>query len=72
MTSLLFGTLFTFGVCYWRLRNASWIPVSATAAVTLASGLYYKSQIGGVTGDCFGATNQLSEIAVYVCGVLAG
>ncbi len=23
----------------------------------------------GVTGDCFGATNQLTEIAVYVCGV---
>jgi len=72
ITSLIFGTLFTFGVCYWQLRNASWIPVSATAAVTLASGLYYKNQIGGVTGDCFGATNQLSEIAVYVCGVLVG
>jgi adenosylcobinamide-GDP ribazoletransferase len=70
MGSLIFGTLFTFGVCYWRLRNASWIPVSAATAVTLASGLYYKSQIGGVTGDCFGATNQLSEIAVYLCGVL--
>jgi adenosylcobinamide-GDP ribazoletransferase len=72
MGSLIFGTLFTFGICYWRLRNAGWIPVSATAAVTLASGLYYKSQIGGVTGDCFGATNQLSEIAVYACGVLVG
>ena len=26
-------------------------------------------EVGGVTGDCFGATNQLSEIAVYLCGV---
>jgi adenosylcobinamide-GDP ribazoletransferase len=72
IASLVLGTLFTFAVCYWRLRNAAWIPVTATVAVTLVSGLYYKSQIGGVTGDCFGATNQLSEVAVYLCGVLAG
>jgi adenosylcobinamide-GDP ribazoletransferase len=72
LASLVLGTLFTLAICYWRLRNASWLPVAATAAVTLASGLYYRSQIGGVTGDCFGATNQLSEIAVYLCGVLAG
>jgi adenosylcobinamide-GDP ribazoletransferase len=70
--SLLFGTLFTLAICWWRLRYAAWIPVVATAGVTLASGLYYRSQIGGVTGDCFGATNQLSEIAVYLCGVLTG
>jgi adenosylcobinamide-GDP ribazoletransferase len=57
-------------VCYWALRNASWVPVATATAVTLASGLYYKSQIGGVTGDCLGATNQLTEIAVYFCGVL--
>jgi len=33
------------------------------------SGFYYFRRIGGVTGDCFGATNQLAEIAVYFCGV---
>jgi adenosylcobinamide-GDP ribazoletransferase len=33
------------------------------------SGLYYYRRIGGITGDCFGATNQLAEIAVYFCGV---
>ena len=70
IASLVLGTLFTFAVCYWRLQNAAWIPVAATLAVILASGLYYRGQIGGVTGDCFGATNQLSEIAVYLCGVL--
>jgi adenosylcobinamide-GDP ribazoletransferase len=41
----------------------------ATLAVTLLTALYYQSQIGGVTGDCFGATNQLTEIAIYLCGV---
>jgi adenosylcobinamide-GDP ribazoletransferase len=72
MAALVFGTLFTLFVCYWALRNSSWIPAAATVGVTLLSGLYYRSQIGGVTGDCYGATNQLTEIAVYFCGVLAG
>jgi adenosylcobinamide-GDP ribazoletransferase len=37
--------------------------------VTLVTALYYKHRIGGITGDCFGATNQLTEIAVFLCGV---
>jgi adenosylcobinamide-GDP ribazoletransferase len=32
------------------------------------SGLYFRRRIGGVTGDCFGATIQLVAAAVYVCG----
>ena len=70
--SLAFGTVFTLAVCYWALHKTSWIPVAAAAGVTLLSGLYYRSQISGVTGDCYGATNQLTEIAVYFCGVLGG
>jgi adenosylcobinamide-GDP ribazoletransferase len=53
----------------WALRMAALAPIAAVIAVTILSGLYYRSQIGGITGDCFGATNQLAEIAVYVCGV---
>jgi adenosylcobinamide-GDP ribazoletransferase len=34
----------------------------------LLSGWLYIRKIGGVTGDCFGATNQLTEIVVYFCG----
>ena len=70
VASLLFGTLFTVGVCYWAFRNRMWIPIAVTTAVTLLSALYYRSHIGGVTGDCYGATNQLAEVAVYLCGVL--
>ena len=29
----------------------------------------FKKQIGGYTGDCLGATQQLSEVAFY-CGML--
>ncbi len=67
--SLALGSLFTIAVVGYALRSASWGPVVATLAVTLLSGLYYWHRIGGVTGDCFGATNQLAEIAVYLCGV---
>ena len=35
----------------------------------LATGLaarYFLRRIGGYTGDCLGATQQLSELAIYV------
>jgi adenosylcobinamide-GDP ribazoletransferase len=51
------------------MRREFWIPVLAAIVITAFSGLYYFRRIGGVTGDCFGATNQLTEIAVYFCGV---
>jgi adenosylcobinamide-GDP ribazoletransferase len=41
----------------------------AAILVTTISAFYFKYRINGVTGDCFGATNQLTEIAVYLCGV---
>jgi adenosylcobinamide-GDP ribazoletransferase len=67
--SLALGTLMTGIIVAYALRMAVWSPVASTLAITLASGLYYWRRIGGVTGDCFGATNQLAEIAVYLCGV---
>ena len=44
-------------------------PVAAVIAVTIASGLVYRTKLGGITGDCFGASNQMAEIAVYLCAV---
>ncbi|HZD50107.1 MAG TPA: adenosylcobinamide-GDP ribazoletransferase [Silvibacterium sp.] len=66
---LIFGSLFTFVLVLAMLRIRGFIPVLAAASTTLVSGFYYRQRIGGVTGDCFGATNQLTEIAVYLCGV---
>jgi adenosylcobinamide-GDP ribazoletransferase len=67
--SLAIGTLVAFGVVGYLLRISMWRPVAAASAVTLLSGLYYKRRIGGITGDCFGATSQLTLMAVYLCGV---
>jgi adenosylcobinamide-GDP ribazoletransferase len=67
--SLIAGTLFAFAVVIAGLRSRAVAPIISAVAITLMSALYYLRRIGGVTGDCFGATNQLTEIAVYFCGV---
>jgi adenosylcobinamide-GDP ribazoletransferase len=67
--SLAIGTLLALVIVGYTLRAAMWRPVVLALVVTILSALYYRRRIGGVTGDCFGATNQLTEIAVYLCGV---
>lgn len=67
--TLIGGTLFSFAVAILLLRSAALPPILCATILTLITGLYYKNRIGGVTGDCFGATNQLTEIGIYVCGV---
>jgi adenosylcobinamide-GDP ribazoletransferase len=70
--SLAVGTLISFGVAGFMLHLSAVWPVAAASAVTLFSGLYYKHRIGGITGDCFGATSQITLLAVYLCGVWRG
>jgi adenosylcobinamide-GDP ribazoletransferase len=62
------GTLLTVVVVCYLLRFSAWQPIVAVSAVAALSGVYYQRRIGGVTGDCMGATIQISEIAVYMCG----
>ena len=35
------------------------------AVIIVAASFYFRSRLGGVTGDCFGATFQFVEIATY-------
>jgi adenosylcobinamide-GDP ribazoletransferase len=70
--SLAVGTFISFGVVGFMLRQSAVWPVAAASAATLLSGLYYKHRIGGITGDCFGATSQVTLLAVYLCGVWRG
>jgi len=69
VASLIAGSIFTFATVAVTLRKAAIGPVLAAIAVPLLSSWFYMRKFGGVTGDCFGATNQLTEIAVYLCGV---
>jgi adenosylcobinamide-GDP ribazoletransferase len=69
LTSLILGSIFTAIIVFSLLRLRGFVPVLVSAGVTLLTALYYNRRIGGITGDCFGATNQLAEIAVYLSGV---
>ena len=40
------------------------------AVTVLFSGLYFKRRLGGITGDCLGAVNQITEATLYLLGVL--
>jgi adenosylcobinamide-GDP ribazoletransferase len=69
--SLFIGSLLTLVIVSALLGARAIAPILFSLAVTLGTSLYYRHRIGGITGDCFGATNQLAEIAVYLCGVWA-
>jgi adenosylcobinamide-GDP ribazoletransferase len=55
------------------LALLNWREAAVAGAVAIAAplltGWYYRRRIGGVTGDCLGATNQLTEVAIYLAAV---
>jgi adenosylcobinamide-GDP ribazoletransferase len=68
VSSLAIGSIFSFAVVFFALRWAAVPPILTALLTMILSGRLYYRKIGGVTGDCFGATNQFVEIAVYYCG----
>ena len=69
VSSLIAGSVFTVATVIVALHKAAIAPVLSAIAVPLLTSFLYLRKFGGVTGDCFGATSQLTEIAVYLCGV---
>jgi adenosylcobinamide-GDP ribazoletransferase len=67
-SSLAIGSLFSVAVVIFLLRWSSLGPVLLAMLTVAVSGWFYFKKIGGVTGDCFGATNQFTEVMVYLCG----
>ncbi|MGH9768394.1 MAG: adenosylcobinamide-GDP ribazoletransferase [Blastocatellia bacterium] len=41
-----------------------------TGLMTVLSGLYFRARLSGITGDCLGATNQLTEVALYLMSII--
>lgn len=68
--ALISGTLLAAAITAALLKyRVFWVGLT-TLFVTAISGLYYRKRIGGITGDCLGATIQLAEIGVYLTGVV--
>ena len=42
------------------------VCVLVSAALTFGAGSYFQRKIGGITGDCLGAANQIVELGCYV------
>lgn len=68
--TLVTGSVITLLIVTFALGTKAWKAAAVTILVCLLSGLYYRHRLGGVTGDCFGTTNQITEIAMYLVGVL--
>jgi adenosylcobinamide-GDP ribazoletransferase len=66
--ALIGGTIFSFAIAAALLRTRAVTPILSVMILAFLTGAYYKKRIGGVTGDCFGATIQLAEIGCYLCG----
>jgi adenosylcobinamide-GDP ribazoletransferase len=69
-SSLVFGTFVALGIAALFLHAAVLWAGSTAAVITAVTGLYYRKRLGGITGDCLGATVQLTEIGVYLTGMV--
>jgi adenosylcobinamide-GDP ribazoletransferase len=69
LATLIVGSLIALVIVAFVLRRQAVAAIVAALIVTFATGTYYRRRIGGVTGDCFGATVQLVEIVVLLMGV---
>lgn len=52
--------------CLWLPAPQIILALVLVALVTVLAARYFVRRIGGYTGDCLGATQQLSEIAFYL------
>lgn len=60
------AALFGLAPCLVLTGLRVWIGLGLATAVTVLSAAYFVRRIGGYTGDCLGATQQLAELAFYV------
>ena len=42
------------------------LAIALAVLVTVLAGRYFRRRIGGYTGDCLGATQQVAEVAIYL------
>jgi adenosylcobinamide-GDP ribazoletransferase len=70
MRSLVVGTSSAVIIVSVGCRFAAMPMIAVACGVAALTGFYYRRRIGGITGDCLGATCQVTECAVYLTGVL--
>ena len=71
MTSLIVGTGCMAVVAVLATGFTAIVLIAIASGVVAVAGMYYRRRIGGITGDCLGATCQLTELAVYLGGIVS-
>lgn len=64
--ALAVAALFGLAPCLLLSAPAVVYALGAVAVATLAAARYFVRRIGGYTGDCLGATQQVAELAFYL------
>lgn len=59
--------LITLSLLSWPAALAALLAVGT---VTFLCGLYFRARLQGVTGDCLGAANQITEVALYLAALV--
>jgi len=67
---IIIGTFTLLLVLILLPWQASLAALLVPTLVTVLSGLYFRARLQGVTGDCLGAANQLTEVGLYLTAVI--
>lgn len=68
--SLFLSFLFVCIIGIWLFGAEGLWFIGMLLIVSVITGWYYQKRLGGVTGDCFGATIKIAEICCYLLAVL--
>ncbi len=60
--------IFAVAICAGLLRWRGAALVGVAVAVGLLAGMYVARRLGGLTGDVYGAINEVTEVAVLLTG----
>lgn len=63
---LLTAAVFGFAPCILMPQPQVWVTLVVVAFVTAGAARYFVKRIGGYTGDCLGATQQVAELTFYM------
>jgi adenosylcobinamide-GDP ribazoletransferase len=70
MADIFIGSMTFFGSVLLLSWQAALAALLVAGLVTILSGLYFRARLLGVTGDCLGAANQLTEVSLYLTAVI--
>jgi adenosylcobinamide-GDP ribazoletransferase len=63
--ALIVATIVSTALAMLLSRVQGLVALALSVAILVFASLYFRRRIGGITGDCFGATFQFVEIATY-------